>query len=202
MLSVIRNIIKERFFFNDEGKKCSRYGSRGKNQIKYIVVHYTGSPSANGLAKKLAERMQTSKRSVSTHYFVGEDGIFQVVEENRAAWHCGGYSKDNKCDCCNAIAIGVDLVEHKKNTKSDSVSDSDWYFSKNVLESGAQFISDLAEKYNIPNDHIIRHFDVTGKVCPRPFVGKDVNEVTGETGEFSWMSFKLLIDAKRRKVCE
>lgn len=202
MMTVIKQLIKERVFINKDGKTCTRYGYRGKNTIKYIVVHYTGVPTARGKAKNIASGMLTSTRSVSTHYLVGEDGIFQVVDERNAAWHCGGVSEDNKCDCCNAIALGVDLVEHKRNEKSDSINDKDWYFSKEVLEKGAQLIADLADKYNIPYENIIRHYDVTGKKCPRPFVGKDTNEVTGELGEFAWMVFKLLVDAKRQKVCK
>jgi N-acetyl-anhydromuramyl-L-alanine amidase AmpD len=198
-MNIIRRIIKERFFIDPEdGKRKSRYGHRGNNAIAWIVVHYTGGRKDNGRAKTTADAMQTWKRTVSTHYLVGDDGIYQTVEERNTAWHCGGYKASNKCAASNGVAIGVDLVNHKKNTKTGSVNDRDWYFSDKVLNDGAQLVAELADKYSIPMDHIVRHFDVTGKWCPRPFVGNDINEVTGKTGNDAWLSFIALVNSLRK----
>ena len=196
-MNIIRQIIKERYFIDPkDGKRKSRYGHRGNNKIAWIIVHYTGDRWSQGRAQKTAYAMQTWKRTVSTHYLVGDDAIYQTVEERNAAWHCP-YEKTNKCAACNGVAIGVDLVEHKRNTKSNSVNDRDWYFTEKVFNDGAQLVAKLADKYNIPMNHIVRHFDVTGKWCPRPFVGKDVNEVTGETGEYAWQKFLIKVESIR-----
>lgn len=200
-MNVVKHIIKERTFVDPEdGKTRSRWGYRGHKQIEWIIVHYTGDYGSQGRAKKTADAMQTWKRTTSTHYLVGDDDIYQVVEDRHAAWHCP-YEKSNKCIASNTCALGVDLVEHKRNTRSHSVKDMDWYFTDKVIEDGAQLVAELADRYNIPMDHIVRHFDVTGKWCPRPFVGRDINEVTGETGEFAWEKFKLLVEGKRHIVC-
>lgn len=197
-MNIIRRIIKERFFIDpNDGKRKSRYGHRGNNAITWIIVHYTGDRNSQGRAKKTADAMQTWKRTVSTHYLVGDDAIYQCVEERNAAWHVGGYSCENKCAACNGVAIGVDLVEHKRSTKSNSVNDRDWYFTEKVFHDGAQLVAELADKYHIPMDHIVRHYDVTGKWCPRPFVGKDTNEVTGNTGEQSWRAFLAKVSSLR-----
>lgn len=188
-MNIIRRIIKERFFVDPkDGKQKSRYGHRGNNKIAWIIVHYTGDKSSQGRAKKTADAMQTWKRTVSTHYLVGDDAIYQCVEDRNAAWHCP-YEKTNKCAACNGVAIGVDLVEHKRSTKTGSVKDRDWYFTEKVINDGAQLVAMLADKYSIPMDHIVRHYDVTGKWCPRPFIGDDRNEVTGETGNHAWRMF-------------
>lgn len=189
-MEIIQKIIKERTFVDPkDGKTKSRFGYRGHNQIAWIIVHYTGDYGSQGCAKKTADAMQTWKRTVSTHYLVGDDAIYQTVKDKNAAWHCP-YDKDNKCAACNSVAIGVDLVEHKRNTRSHSVKDRDWYFTDKVIQEGAQLVAMLADKYNIPQDHIVRHFDVTGKWCPRPFVGKDTNEITGDIHEIGWAMFK------------
>lgn len=199
-MNIIRRIIKERFFIDpNDGKRKSRYGHRGNNTIAWIIVHYTGDRNSQGRAKKTADAMQTWKRTVSTHYLVGDDAIYQTVEDRNTAWHCP-YEKSNKCAACNSNAIGVDLVEHKRSTKTKSVNDRDWYFTEKVFNDGAQLVAELADKYNIPMDHIVRHYDVTGKWCPRPFVGKDTNEVTGETGEHAWRAFLNQVKALRRKL--
>ena len=196
-MNVVKHIIQERTFVDPkDGKTKSRWGYRGHKQIEWIIVHYTGDYGSQGRAQKTADAMQTWKRTTSTHYLVGDDDIYQVVEDRHAAWHCP-YEKSNKCLASNTCALGVDLVEHKRNSRSKSVKDRDWYFTDKVIEDGAQLVAELADKYNIPMDHIVRHFDVTGKWCPRPFVGSDINEVTGETGEFAWEKFKLLVEKRR-----
>lgn len=189
-MQIIQKIIKERKFVDPkDGKTKSRFGYRGHNKIAWIIVHYTGDYGSQGCAKKTADAMQTWKRTVSTHYLVGDDAIYQTVKDKHVAWHCP-YDKDNKCAACNSNALGVDLVEHKRNTHTHSVKDRDWYFTDKVIQDGAQLVAWLADKYNIPQSHIVRHFDVTGKWCPRPFVGKDTNEITGDIHEIGWIMFK------------
>lgn len=189
-MQIIQRIIKERTFVDPkDGKTKSRFGYRGHNKIAWIIVHYTGDHGSQGCAKKTADAMQTWKRTVSTHYLVGDDAIYQTVKDKHCAWHCP-YDKDNKCAACNSNALGVDLVEHKRNTRTHSVKDRDWYFTDKVIQDGAQLVAWLADKYNIPQSHIVRHFDVTGKWCPRPFVGKDTNEITGDIHEIGWIMFK------------
>ena len=51
-----------------------------------------------------------------------------------------------------------------------------------ILEGSKAFSKDLMKKYNIPADHVIRHYDVTGKICPNPYVYN--------TGTYTWDAFK------------
>ena len=44
------------------------------------------------------------------------------------------------------------------------------------------------KKYNIPADHVIRHYDVTGKICPNPYVYN--------TGTYTWNAFKKAISGQ------
>lgn len=182
-------IIKERTFVDTDGKTRSRWGYRGNNTISWIVIHYTGDRYAQGRAERTAKSMQRWKRTVSTHYLVGDDGIFQCVEDRHCAWHVGGFSAKNKCPACNGNSIGVDLVEHKMDPSKKSVDCTDWFFSGKVLHDGACLVAMLAEKYKIPQDHIVRHYDVTGKKCPRPFVGADINQITHIPHNMSWDVF-------------
>ena len=189
-MEIIQRIIKERTFVDPkDGKTKSRFGYRGHNQIAWIIVRCTGDYGSQGCAKKTADAMQTWKRTVSTHYLVGDDAIYQTVKDKHAAWHCP-YDNSNKCAASNSVSIGVDLVEHKRNPRSHSVKDRDWHFTDKVIRDDARLVAMLADKYNIPMDHIVRHFDVTGKWCPRPFVGSDINEVTGDIHEIGWIMFK------------
>ena len=99
--------------------------------------------------------------------------------------------------CYNGNSIGVDLCECKLDCSSSSVSCNDWYFTPQTLANGARLIAYLAQEYGIPTDHIVRHYDVTHKRCPRPFVGTDINAYTGQTHESAWREFVRTIDALR-----
>lgn len=176
-----------------------KFSWRTRNaRIEWIVVHYAGTVSAQGRASVAARSIQRSERESSTHYLIGEDCIIQLVRDRHRAWHVGGYHTENKCRAENNNSLGVDLVERKRNQKSDSVSDCDWYFSDAVIRDGAQLVAMLADRYAIPQSHIVRHFDVTGKHCPRPFVGKDINEITGDPHENGWIMFKERVRLARR----
>lgn len=48
-------------------------------------------------------------------------------------------------------------------------------------------------QYNIPADHVIRHYDVTGKLCPRPWCCADMNVYYKTSGDAQWEEFKKRI---------
>ncbi len=53
--------------------------------------------------------------------------------------------------------------------------------------------------YNIPADHVIRHYDVTGKLCPRPWCCADMNVYYRRVATHSGKSSKReSATAKRR----
>lgn len=165
----------------------------GGGKIDWIVIHYTGISTAKGRAAGVARSLQSRNATVSTHYLVGDDGIIQLVREKQKAWHVGAQKPENKCAACNNNSIGVDLVERKLDPKSSCVYDTDWFFTPYVFDLAAQLVADIAVRNNIHPDHIVRHYDVTGKLCPRPFVGRWVSDVTGTCGDDEWLRFKDLV---------
>jgi N-acetyl-anhydromuramyl-L-alanine amidase AmpD len=182
------------------------FSSRGGSKIEWIVIHYAGIADAQGradvVARSLSRASKTDcdeklKRTASTHYIVGDSDIIQLVRDRHKAWHVGGYSTSNKCAACNKNSIGVDIVEHKIDPSTRSVDDRDWYFSKSALDRAVQLVAWIADVYGIDADHIVRHYDVTGKHCPRPFVGNDKNEYYGVEHDRLWEIFKQSVHAQR-----
>ena len=128
--------------------------------------------------------------------------MLAVVPEERAAWHIGGPDKKDtppekrkKLPVYNGNAIGVDLCEDKLvyDSQHKSVSDRDWYFDEVTEATGAELVASIMRRYSIDLDHVVRHYDVTGKWCPRPFVGDDINAVYKESGNQRWRQFKALV---------
>ena len=170
-------------------------------RIEWIVVHYTGMVVTQGDPDTASWAIARSKRAASTHYLVGDRGdradIVQLLPVKYAAYHVGAKDDGKLIPCYNGNSIGVDLCECKLDCSSGSVSCNDWYFTLETLANGARLIAYLAQEYGIPTDHIVRHYDVTHKRCPRPFVGTDINAYTGQTHESAWREFVRTIDALR-----
>ncbi len=170
-------------------------------RIEWIVVHYTGMIATQGDPDTASWAIARSKRAASTHYLVGDRGdradIVQLLPVKYAAYHVGAKDNSKLIPCYNGNSIGVDLCECKLDFSSSSVSCNDWYFTPKTFANGAHLIAYLAQEYGIPTDHIVRHYDVTHKRCPRPFVGTDINAYTGQTHESAWREFVRTIDALR-----
>lgn len=135
-------------------------------RIKYIVIHYFGGLSS---ARNLAEYWARTYAGASAHYIVGHDGeVFQAVEDGDVAWHCGAKSYRH-AECRNSNSIGIEMAVRKGNTRTQSATDRDWYFTQETVDATIELTRMLMEKYNIPAGNVLRHYDVTGKICPNPF---------------------------------
>lgn len=148
----------------------SNYGSkRALSSIKYIVIHYTANDgdSDEGNSNYFANNIVKA----SAHYFVDGDSITQSVPDDYVAWAVGG-SKYNDCNktgggkfygqCTNTNSISIELCDEIKNGVSD--------FSPATIENAVEYTKLLMKKYNVDINRVIRHFDVTGKPCPKPYV--------------------------------
>lgn len=152
------------------------------SRIKYIVIHYVG---ALGDARNNCEYYGGGNRNASAHYFVGFAGdIWQCVEDADIAWHVGASSYVHP-ECRNANALGIEMCVRKRDTSHLGATDRDWYFEDATVNAAAELTRYLMEKYNVPADHVIRHYDVTGKICPNPYVYNTTNH--------TWEEFKRLI---------
>lgn len=148
----------------------SNYGSsRSTSSIKYLVIHYTANDGdtdeANG--KYFANKVVKS----SAHYFVDDDSVTQSVPDNYVAYHCGA-NKYYHSYCRNANSIGIEMCDTKKNGKHD--------VTEKTLVNTLELAKIIMKKYNIPIGNVLRHYDVTHKICPAYFV----------SDEGAWLNFK------------
>ncbi len=135
------------------------------DRIKWIVIHYVG---ALGGAEANCKWYAGADRGASAHYFVDFDGeIWQSVEDKNIAWHCGA-KKYVHPECRNGNSLGIEMCVRNKG--SQAADSKDWHFEDATVQSAIALTKALMAKYNVPADHVIRHYDVTGKICPNPFV--------------------------------
>ncbi|HCT64103.1 MAG TPA: N-acetylmuramoyl-L-alanine amidase [Lachnospiraceae bacterium] len=135
--------------------------TRGRTRsIKYIIIHYTAN---NGdTAKGNCNYFAIGGRNASAHYFVDENGIYQSVADSDTAWSVGA-SRYFHDDCRNNNSISVEMCSRKD-------SSGNYYIKEDTVSNAAELVKVLMEKYNVPISNVLRHYDVTGKNCPEPFV--------------------------------
>lgn len=150
-------------------------------EVEFLVFHYVG---ATGSAAANARYYgSTPGIGASAHYFVGHAAegaaVYASVAEGDTAWHVGakGYVHPR---CRNANSIGVELCCHKG-------ADGTWWFDPETLDAAVELGRDIMARYGIDAAHVLRHYDVTGKVCPAPFVNDPA----------AWETFKARLTAER-----
>ena len=86
----------------------------------------------------------------------------QSVRDEDTAWHCGAKSyKHDKCK--NDNSIGVEMCSEKD-------SKGQYYINEQTKNKTLEVVQWLMQKYGVPLENVVRHYDVTGKLCPEPSV--------------------------------
>ncbi|MCM3107669.1 N-acetylmuramoyl-L-alanine amidase [Bacillus velezensis] len=161
--------------------KWTRPGIKN-NGVKKLVVHYTanpGAPAANHYRyfgqtlpaqnRNLSEKKQTF---ASAHIFVDRTEAICIIPLNEVAYHANdvqqivngqpyrGVSalKPN----ANFLSIGVELCIEKNGT-----------FHPDTIARAEQVCAELCKKFKLdPINDIVRHYDITHKICPAPWVSR------------------------------
>jgi N-acetylmuramoyl-L-alanine amidase CwlA len=166
----------------------SNYGSkRSTSSIKYIVIHYTGNDGDTDESN--ATYFKNNVVKASAHYFVDSDSVTQSVADDYVAYSVGG-SKYSNCSttgggkhygkCTNSNSISIELCDDKKNGTV--------YPSDSTIANALELTKKLMKKYDIDAEHVIRHFDVTGKSCPEYWCGSDAKNKKWNTAFWNKLS--------------
>ncbi|MCI8880322.1 MAG: N-acetylmuramoyl-L-alanine amidase [Clostridiaceae bacterium] len=131
---------------------------RKLSDIAYLVLHYTGN--RGDTAKNNADYFAREVTGTSAHYFVDENEVWQSVPDGHAAWHCGTKGAYYHPACRNANSIGVEVCMLDKHGK----------LRQGSVDRAAALVRELMQRYGIPADRVVRHYDVTHKDCPAPMV--------------------------------
>jgi N-acetylmuramoyl-L-alanine amidase len=150
------------------------------SRIKYIVIHYTANDGDTALGNT---NYFKSYRGASAHYFVDENNIYQSVEDKNIAWHCGA-NKYYHSYCRNANSLGVELCSVKNNGV--------YGFKDKTVDNAVELTKLLMQKYNVPAANVVRHYDVTHKNCPEPYV----------RDETAWSKFKARLEEATEVVTQ
>lgn len=130
-------------------------------QIKNIVIHWIGNAGTTAENNaKYFDGLKVGKKNLtgdyiyaSSHYIIGNDGVvIKCVPEGEVSYHA---SKSNN------YSIGVEVCHPDWTGKP----------TQKAYESLVNLLVELCKRYKLePTQAIIRHYDVTGKTCPKYYV--------------------------------
>lgn len=115
------------------------------------MVHYTATlASARNNAVYFS---RNERQGSSAHFFLDDitDEIYQSVDEGDTAWHAGNWDM-------NCRRIGIEVVSAGEDYSEVEVGKLAW------------LVGVLMRRYGIGPEGVIRHYDVTGKICPAPYI--------------------------------
>ena len=146
-----------------QGPQChpSNCYTYRNGDIKYIVIHFTGNNGDTALNN--CTFFSGANRKASANYFVGNDGIYQSVPDNWAAWAVGGTNTYKHRYCRNMNSISIEMC-------SRIGAEGKYYIDDDVVEQTIKLTKYLMNKYGVPVENVLRHYDVWDKKCPEPFV--------------------------------
>lgn len=134
-----------------------------------VVIHYTANPESTAQQNRdYFNSLQDGQgTSVSSHFIVGLDGeIVQCVPTWEVAYASNERNHDTiSIECCHPDETGK--------------------FNEKTYISMVSLTAFLCEKFDLDADAVIRHYDVTGKNCPKYFV----------EDEDAWALFKADVKA-------
>lgn len=124
------------------------------SSIDGIVVHYTANPGTTAKQNRnyFAGLADGSGTSASSHFIIDTDGtILQCVPMSEIAYASNDRNRDTlSIECCHEDESGK--------------------FTKETYQSLVKLTAWLCDTYGLGTDQVIRHYDVTGKLCPKYYV--------------------------------
>lgn len=139
----------------------SNYRAGRTQPVRYIVMHYTAN-NGDTARNNCDYYHRVGGLQASAHYFCDEHGAMQSVRECDTAWHCGARAYWHP-ECRNGNSIGIEMCSRKR-------ADGSYYILPETVANAATLAKDIMQRYGIDTDHVLRHYDVTGKRCPMPWV--------------------------------
>lgn len=146
----------------------SRPGTQ-TGKIQGIVIHYTANPGSTAIQNRnYFEGLKDSKKTkASSHFVVGLRGeIVQCIPTWEVAYASNERNSDTvSIETCHPTADGS--------------------YTEETYQSMIELTAWLCKKFDLTEEDVIRHYDITGKNCPKYFVENETawTEFQQQVGE-------------------
>ena len=123
-------------------------------QVNGIVIHYTANPGTTAIQNRsyFENLAETHETKASSHFVIGLEGeIVQCIPCNEISYASNDRNFDTiSIECC--------------------IEDETGKFNGNTYNSLIKLTTWLMGRYELSSEDVIRHYDVTGKNCPKYYV--------------------------------
>lgn len=136
-----------------------------------ITIHNTGNTESSAANERAWLTNTDNDRQASFHIVVDEREAIECIPLNENAWHAGDGSSAKSG---NRTSIGIEICESGNYAKT--------------LDNAVALVASMLKERGWGTDRLRRHFDWSGKICPRLMY--DGGKWTG------WAEFKARVDAK------
>lgn len=132
------------------------------SRAQFLILHYTGGTWDHALE-------MLTEGPVSSHYLVRDAPVkvYQLVDENRRAYHAGVSSWKGSANL-NAASIGIEI----QNLGDARSADGSVYppFSEAQIDAVVALVKDIVKRHQIKPDRILGHADIAPqrKLDPGP----------------------------------
>ena len=175
-------------------------------RILYLAIHYTaGASSAPGRARSMRAGWEKAQRA-SADFGVDDRDMVQFNPDlrNYRCWSVG--DKKNRYSgggqlyhiATNSNTISIEICSNLRDGYDHTkVNHEGWYFTEAALNNAVRLAKILMKKFNIPIERVVRHYDVSGKVCPgvigwnnATIYNKAGNATRDKNNSAKWEEFK------------
>lgn len=160
---------------------CSPHYNERKKTIRMLVLHATATGTLDETFSYLIDSVAPNR--VSAHYVIDRNGqIYQLVPDEKRAWHAGISWWPDMGDDINDVSIGIEFQCPEKNGQLGG-------FTKKQIKSGTFLCRYLCDRYQIAPKNVVGHSDIA------PDRKKDPGK------QFPWEIFVMagLSDNKERR---
>ena len=138
----------------DKAKMKDAFRQGGVSAADGIVIHYTANPGSTAMQNRdyFENLPETQEAQASSHFVVGIEGeVVQCIPTSEWSYASNQRNFDTiSIECCHPDDSGE--------------------FTDETYNSVVQLAGFLCKRFNLTSDDVIRHYDVTEKLCPLYYV--------------------------------
>lgn len=138
---------------------------------EYITIHSTGNPTSTARNERAWLTNPNNNVTASWHIVVDEKEAIEAIPLNEVAWHAGDGGKGTG----NRKSISIEICESGDRQKT--------------LQNAAELVAKLLKERGWGVDRLRRHYDWSGKICPRIFY---------DNGK--WTRWKQFVEAVQKEL--
>ncbi|HYE10647.1 MAG TPA: N-acetylmuramoyl-L-alanine amidase, partial [Patescibacteria group bacterium] len=153
-------------------------------KLKGIVIHWTANTDVGADALANRNYFNTTNAFASTHYIVDDKQIIRCIPDDEIGYHVGARKYSSLGNDIregsispNYFLLGIEMCVNQ---------DGDW---NKTYKSTIELAAYLLKKHSLTTDSLYRHYDITGKDCPKMMLE-----------EGPWSEFKVSVARELQQV--